>query len=88
MLFAVLSVAYVLMQRRHARLVWVPMYLFLVWELADLMNWSNQQLAAKPIYLEVGHASIVLVEVWVLWFLLAVLVLLASWFNLPPKRNS
>ena len=53
-----------------------------------VMNWSNQQLMGKQIYLEVGHADIVLVEVWLSWFLVAVLVLLASWFTLPPKRSS
>lgn len=87
-LFAALSVAYLLMQRRQARLVWVPVYVFLVWELAELMNWSNEQLADRRIYLEVGHASIVLIAVLLLWLLLAVLVLLASWFNLLPKRTS
>ena len=40
-LFAVLTAAYVLVQRRHARLVWVPVYLFLVWELADLERFPS-----------------------------------------------
>ena len=87
-LFSTLSIAYVLLQRRHARLVWVPVYLLLVWELADLMNWSNQQLVGQQIYLEVGHASILLVEVWFSWLLLAVGVLLTTWFTLAPKASS
>jgi hypothetical protein len=84
-LFSALSVAYVLLQRRRARLVWVAGYLLLVWELMDCMNWSHQQLVKQRIYLEVGHASILLVEVWFSWLLLAVVVLLATWFTLPPK---
>jgi hypothetical protein len=86
-LFSALSIAYVLLQRRHVRLVWVPVYLLLVWELADLMNWCNQQLVGKGIYLEVGHAAILLVGVWLSWLLLAVLVMLATWFTLPPKAS-
>lgn len=86
-LFSALSTAYVLLQRKRARLVWVAVYLLLVWELGDLMHWSNQQLVEQRIYLEVGHASILLVEVWLSWLLLAVVVLLATWFTLTPKTN-
>jgi hypothetical protein len=80
-LFAILSGAYVFLQRRHARLIWLPLYLVLVWELTDLMNWSNQQLVRRNIFLEVGHASIVLVAVWFSWFLLTVIVLLVTFFT-------
>ena len=52
------------------------------------MNWSNQQLVGQQIYLEVGHASILLVEVWFSWLLLAVGVLLTTWFTLAPKASS
>ena len=87
-LFSALSAAYVLLQRRHVRLLWVAGYLLLVWELINVMNWSHQQLVEQQIYLEVGHASILLVEVWLSWLLLAVVVLLATWFTLPPKVSS
>jgi hypothetical protein len=86
-LFSALSLAYVLLQRRHARLIWVPVYLLLVWELAELMNWSNQQLVGQQIYLAVGHGSMLLVEVGFSWLLLAAGVLLTTWFTLPPKGS-
>jgi hypothetical protein len=87
-LFLALSVAYVLLQRRRVRLVWVPVYLLLVYGLAELMNRSNQQLVGQQIYLEVGHAGIVMVEVWFSWLLLAVLIMMFTWFTLPPKVSS
>lgn len=51
------------------------------------MNWSTQRLADKGIYLQVGHASQVLVEVWLVWVLAALLAVLYTWFTLPPKRS-
>jgi hypothetical protein len=78
-LFAVLSGAYVFLQRRRqprrARFLWVPLYLFLLWELTEGMFWSNRQLVERKIYLQVGHASIVLVEVWFSWMVLAVIII-------------
>jgi hypothetical protein len=88
LVFAALSLAYLLVQRRHARFVWVPVYLLLVYELGNVMLWSNYQLANKRLYLDVGHASIVLVEVWVSWVLMAVFVMLASWFSRVPKSGN
>jgi hypothetical protein len=87
-LFSALSAAYVFLQRRRARFVWVAGYLLLVWGLMDFMNWSHQQLIAQRIYLEVGHASIRLVAVWFSWLLLAVVIMVVTWFTLPPKVSS
>jgi hypothetical protein len=52
------------------------------------MNRFNQQLVGQQIYLEVGHAGIVMVEVWLSWLLLAVVIMVFTWFTLPPKVSS
>ncbi|TGD76798.1 hypothetical protein [Hymenobacter wooponensis] len=83
-LFAVLSGAYVFLQRRRqprsARFLWVPLYLFLLWELTEGMFWSNQQLFKRKIYLQVGHASILLVEIWLSWMFLVVIIIFLTFF--------
>ena len=85
-LFAVLSLGYVLLQRRHPRLVWAAIYVLLIWGLAELMNWCNQQFVGKGIYLDVGHATILLVIVWLSWLFTAVQLMLYLWFTLPEKK--
>ena len=85
-LFVALSVGYVLLQRRHPRLVWAAVYVLLIEGLAELMNRCNQQFVGKGIYLDVGHAGILLVIVWLSWHFLAVQVMLYMWFTLPKKK--
>ena len=50
------------------------------------MNRCNQQFVGKGIYLDVGHAGILLVIVWLSWHFLAVQVMLYMWFTLPKKK--
>ena len=85
-LFVALSVGYVLLQRRHPRLVWAAVYVLLIWGLGSQMFWWNQQLMGKGIYLDVGHATILLVIVWLSWLFTAVQLMLYLWFTLPEKK--
>lgn len=84
-LFAALSVAYVIRQRRHARLVWAPVYVLSVLALTYLMFEARRLLAKIQVILEVGHASTLLVLVFFSWLLLAGLVVVATWLTLPRK---
>jgi hypothetical protein len=92
-LFAALSGAYVFLQRRRqprrARFLWVPLYLFLLWALIELSHWTSQQLFERKIYLELGHASTLLVEVWLSWMSLAVLIMFLTFVakRKPTKEN-
>ena len=85
-LFLVLSVGYVLLQRRHPRLVWAAMYVLLIWGLAEVLFWHYQQLMSKGIYLAVGHAGEVLVYVWLSWYFFAAQIMLYLWFTLPEQK--
>ena len=85
-LFIVLSVGYVLVQRRKPRLVWAAVYVLLILGLGQVMFWRNQQLIGEGIYLEVGHAGEVLVAVELSWFFFSAQLMLYLWFTFPEKK--
>ena len=85
-LFVALSVGYVLLQRRHPRLVWAAVYVLLIWGLGSLMFWWSQQLMGKGIYLDVGHYGTLFVGVLLSWYFFAGQFMLYLWFTLPEKK--